>query len=152
MRGSLVGNRLSFNFETAWSWLNVHEIGSAALDISADGASLTGPVLIGGKPGRWTLTRTKAATRPPPPPAPTAPPSYTPLTYNGGYGGHGGFGGGGGGGGAREGFASYHDRIVKEVSEGFNDPVKMERLKKRADVEPELRELLERRHVLPRRK
>jgi hypothetical protein len=136
LKGTLVGNRLSFNFETSWSWLNVHDMGSATLDVSADGATLSGPVLIGGKPGRWTLRRTKEATRPPPPPAPPQPPAFHPPPGRGGGGGNPGP------------FASYHDGIVKQVWDAGADPALLARLKARAKTEPELHDLLLRRKLI----
>ena len=139
LKGTIVGNRLSFNFETSWSWLNVHDMGSATLDVSADGGTLSGPVLIGGKPGRWTLRRTKEAARPPPPstpPTPPRPPAVQPPSR------------GGGGGGAPGPFAIYHDRILKQVWDSEADPALLARLKLRAKAEPELHELMVRRHLI----
>ena len=139
LKGAVVGNRLSFNFETSWSWLNVHDMGSATLDVSADGGTLSGPVLFSGKPGRWTLTRTKAVTRPPPPPAPPQPPAFhMPPPH----------GGGGGGGGNPPPFNTYHDRISKQVWDAGADPALLARLKVRAHTEPELHDLLLQRHLI----
>ena len=45
-------------------------------------------------------------------------------------------------------YVPYHDRIVKEVWDAQCDAALLARLRKRAKEEPELKELLERRHML----
>lgn len=142
LKGRIAGNRVSFSFETAWSWLNVHEIGSATLDIASGGTVLSGPVLTGGKPGRWTLTRTRPEARPPP----VASPEPTRWKWPGG------FRGGGGGGGGSGPAVPYHDRIRKDVWDAERDPALLERLRRRAEVEEELRVMLEQRKLIAPRK
>ena len=45
-------------------------------------------------------------------------------------------------------YDSYRDRITREVSEAPNDPALLEHLRKRSSGEPELKDLLEKRHLL----
>jgi hypothetical protein len=140
LKGTLVGRKLTFDFETIWSWLNVHDTGSATLDVSADGATLSGPVTMSGKPGRWSLTRAQPAVRPPV--APAAPPSaslpfpirqparsYGPLKS------------------PVDTVWPYHERIAKDVWDAQRDPALLQRLRKRAESEPELDALLKRRNM-----
>ncbi|HEY0513008.1 MAG TPA: hypothetical protein VGH73_13950 [Thermoanaerobaculia bacterium] len=137
LKGAFAGNQLNIHFETIFSWLNVHESGSAVLELAPDGAMLAGPFKSNGKSGLWRLRREgvqpQASVPPARPPAPPnipfpIPPHRSPSPQPIGAG--------------KEPFSSYRDRITIDVSEAPHDPALLQHLRRRARFEPELDALL----------